>query len=250
MIQTGSKVPVITIDGASGTGKGTICLLLANHLGWHVLDSGALYRVLAFAAQKQNVALDDESALEQLAESLPVRFVDREKGLPDIILENKPVTDAIRTEQVGNGASIVAALPAVRSALLNRQRAFRQPPGLVADGRDMGTIVFPDAELKIFLMASPKERALRRYHQLKVKGLNVTLSQLELELQERDKRDQGRAVAPLRPAIDAVCIDTDALTIEQVIERILYEIKKKKAFPAVMCPRNDSIRAMAAEQAY
>jgi cytidylate kinase len=227
--------PVITIDGASGTGKGTVSQLLAKRLGWKFLDSGVLYRVLALAAQKHSVALENEKALEVLAEHLDVQFLAQENKLPLVILEGEDVTDIIRTEKIGNAASIVAALPAVRVALLSRQRAFREAPGLVADGRDMGTIVFPDAELKIFLLASPKERALRRYHQLKEKGINATLSDLINELSERDKRDRERVVAPLKPAEDAICINTDRLTVEQVVERILLEYEGsdgKKAFTA------------------
>ncbi len=230
------KEPVIAIDGASGTGKGTVSQILAKRLGWKFLDSGALYRVLALAAQKHSVALDNEKALEVLAEHLDVQFIAQESEPPIIILEGENVTEVIRTEKIGNAASIVAALPAVRASLLSRQRAFRESPGLVADGRDMGTVVFPDAELKIFLIASPEERALRRYNQLKERGISVTLSDLIKELRERDRRDQERTVAPLKPAEDAIRIDTDRLTIEQVVERIIFEIKRKKAFPAISYP--------------
>lgn len=237
------KEPVITVDGASGTGKGTVSQILAKRLGWKFLDSGALYRVLALAAQKhsvvldkESVALDKEKALEVLAEHLDVQFIAQENNLPKIILEGEDVTETIRTEKIGNAASIVAALPAVRAALLSRQRSFREAPGLVADGRDMGTVVFPDAELKIFLIASPEERALRRYNQLKERGISVNLGDLIEELCERDRRDQERTVAPLKPAEDAVSIDTDHLTIDQVVDRILSEtegkINEKKAFPA------------------
>lgn len=226
------KAPVITIDGASGTGKGTISQILAHKLGWKFLDSGALYRVLALAAQKHQITFDDEKSLKVLAENLDVQFIAQENALPCIILEGEDVTDVIRTEEMGDAASIVAALPAVRTALLSRQRAFREAPGLVADGRDMGTVVFPDAELKIFLKASLSERATRRLNQLKERGINVNLTVLIDELRQRDRRDQERIVAPLKPATDAICIDTDYLTIEQVIERILFEIKQKKAFSA------------------
>jgi len=229
--------PVITIDGASGTGKGTVSQLIAKRLGWEFLDSGALYRVLALAAQKHSVALDNEKALEVLGEHLDVQFIAQESSSSKIILEGEEVTDVIRTEKIGNAASQIAALPAVRASLLSRQRAFRNAPGLIADGRDMGTVVFPDAELKIFLLASPEERALRRYNQLKERGISVTLSDLIKELCERDKRDQERTVAPLKPAEDAIRIDTDRLTIEQVVERIISEIKRKKAFPAISFPR-------------
>jgi len=221
------KDPVITIDGASGTGKGTVSQLIAKHLGWKFLDSGALYRVLALAAQKHGVALDNEKALQVLAEYFDVQFQAIDNELPRILLEGEDVTETIRTEKMGNAASKIAALSAVRSALLNRQRAFRESPGLVTDGRDMGTVVFPDADLKIFLTASPEERARRRFNQLKEKGINVNLDDLVEELRERDKRDQERAVAPLRPADDAICINTDHLTIEKVVERILSEFNKK-----------------------
>lgn len=223
--------PVITIDGASGTGKGTVSQILAKRLGWNFLDSGALYRVLALAAQKHSVAFDDEASLEVLAEHLDVQFIAKENDLPQVILEGEDVTDIIRTEKMGNAASIIGALPGVRTALLSRQRAFRDVPGLVADGRDMGTVVFPDAEIKIFLVASPEERALRRLNQLKARGISVTLGDLITELRERDRRDQERAVAPLKPADDAVCIDTNHLTIEQVVEKILLQIELKKALP-------------------
>jgi len=227
------KDPVITIDGASGTGKGTVSQLVAKRLGWRFLDSGALYRVLALAAQKHSVAFDNEKALDVLAEHLDVQFIAQDIEFSSVILEGEDVTDVIRSEKIGNLASIIAALPAVRASLLSRQRAFREAPGLVADGRDMGTVVFPDAELKIFLLASPEERALRRYNQLKERGISVTLSDLIKELSERDRRDQERVVAPLKPAEDAIRIDTDKLTIDQVVERIISEIKRKKAFPAI-----------------
>lgn len=239
--------PVITVDGASGTGKGTISQLIANHLGWKFLDSGALYRVLALAAQKHSVALDNEAALHVLAAHLDVQFVARGALVPQIILEGEDVTETIRTEKIGNAASIVGALPEVRAALLSRQRVFREFPGLVADGRDMGSVVFPDAELKIFLLASPEERASRRLKQLKDRGINVILSNLVEELRERDRRDQERAIAPLRPAKDAICIETDHLTIEQVVERILVEIDGKKAFPATSSVLNNFTQVYVAE---
>lgn len=220
--------PVITIDGASGTGKGTVSQLLATRLGWRFLDSGALYRVLALAAEKHSVALDNEKALEVLAEYLDVQFIANHTDFSEIILESEEVSDMIRTEKMGNMASIVAALPAVRASLLSRQRAFREPPGLIADGRDMGTVVFPDAELKIFLTASPEERARRRFNQLNERGIDVNLGDLVNELRERDKRDQERSVAPLKPAEDAKIIDTDRLSVDQVVEKILFEIKQKK----------------------
>jgi cytidylate kinase len=228
------KPPVITVDGASGTGKGVVSQLIAKQLGWHLLDSGALYRVLAFAAQKHAVSLEDEIALQDLAEHLDVRFIESENGdLPRILFEKHDITDGIRTEKIGNAASKVGALPLVRTALLARQRAFRQLPGLVTDGRDMGTVIFPDAAVKFFLTASSEERARRRFNQLKDKGIDVNLSGLIEELRERDKRDQERAVAPLRPAAEAICIDTDNLSIMQVVDRMLLEIGKR--FPQARC---------------
>lgn len=221
------RVPVITIDGASGTGKGVVSQRIAKQLGWKLLDSGALYRVLALAAQKHGVSLDNEPALKVLAEHLDVQFIATEAGNPPLILlEGQDVTETIRTEKIGNAASKVGTLSSVRVALLSRQRAFREAPGLVTDGRDMGTVIFPDADVKIFLMASPEERAQRRYNQLKEKGLHGNLGDLAEELRERDKRDQERTVAPLKPAADAICIDTDHLTVDQVVERIMVEIRK------------------------
>lgn len=220
------NAPVITIDGAGGTGKGSVCHVLARKLGWNLLDSGVLYRVLAMAAMKHHISLDDEPLLEVLASHLEVRFVTDHLGVPpQIFLENQEVTESIRTELIGNAASKIGTLPLVRIALLARQRVFRDLPGLVTDGRDMGTVVFPDAEIKIFLTASPEERARRRHKQLKEKGINVNLSDLINELHERDQRDSQRKVAPLRPADDAVIIDTDSLTIDQVVERIMLEVK-------------------------
>ncbi len=225
-----TPVPVITIDGAGGTGKGVVSQLIAKKLKWHLLDSGALYRVLALAAQKHNVSIEieNESALTVLAEHLDVQFVAVALGeFPRVLLEGEEVTNIIRTEKTGNSASKVGALPAVRSALLNRQRAFRQSPGLVTDGRDMGTVVFPDADVKIFLTASPHVRAQRRHNQLKERGIDVNLSDLVEELTERDRRDQERTVAPLKPAMDAVLVDTDFLTIDEVVEKILSVVKQK-----------------------
>lgn len=236
---TSKKSPVITIDGASGTGKGTVSQLLANRLGWKFLDSGALYRVLALAAERHNVSLDNEDALEVLAEHLDVQFIAKEDASSTIILEGEDVTGTIRTEQVGNAASIIGALARVRGALIARQRAFREPPGLIADGRDMGTVIFPDAELKIFLKASPKVQAYRRYNQLYAKGIHVTLGDLIKEMEERDKRDKERAVAPLKPAEDAIEIDTDLLTIMEVVTKILEVLDQKKAFPAISNLKNN-----------
>jgi CMP/dCMP kinase len=222
-----AKAPVITVDGASGTGKGVVTQIVAQNLNWNLLDSGALYRVLALAAEYHAIALDDASALTDLAHHLEVVFHTPEKGhTPQILLEGQDVSDAIRLEKVGNAASKVGALPTVRSALLDRQRAFREWPGLVTDGRDMGTVVFPDAKLKFFLTASPEERAGRRYKQLKEKGINVNLSDLIEELRERDQRDRERSVAPLKPANDAICIDTDKLSIEEVVERMMSAVRE------------------------
>jgi len=217
-----SLATVITLDGPSGSGKGTIAGLLAAKLGWKLLDSGALYRLLAFAAGNHGIDLTNEDALRTLAAHLDVQFVDKR-----IILEGEEVTDAIRNEQVGAGASMVASLPAVREALLQRQRAFREAPGLVADGRDMGTVVFPDAPLKIFLTASAEERARRRYHQLKGKGEDVSLPSLLDEIRARDERDMQRAVAPLKPALDAIQLDSTEMSIDQVLERILDEVARR-----------------------
>ncbi|BAP41046.1 (d)CMP kinase [Pseudomonas sp. 21LCFQ02] len=219
------KAPVITIDGPSGSGKGTIAGLLATQLGWCLLDSGALYRLLAFAASNHGVDLTNEEALKLLAAHLDVQFEVGDNGQQQrIILEGEDVTHAIRNEQVGSGASQVASLPAVRDALLQRQRAFQEQPGLVADGRDMGTVVFPDAPLKIFLTASAEERARRRYLQLKAKGDDVSLSSLLDEIRVRDERDTQRAVAPLKPAHDAIQLDSTELSIDQVLQRILSEV--------------------------
>ena len=219
------SAPVITIAGPSGSGKGTVAGILAKRLGWNLLDSGALYRLLAFAAGNHGVALDNEALLEKLAAHLDVQFIGATDGKPArIILEGDDVTHAIRSETVAAGASKVAALPAVRDALLQRQRAFLEFPGLVADGRDMGTVVFPDAPLKVFLTASAEERARRRYLQLKAKGDDVSLSGLLDEIRARDERDTQRAIAPLKPAADAIQLDSTELSIEQVLERIMSEI--------------------------
>jgi cytidylate kinase len=223
-----SQIPVITIDGPSGSGKGTVAALLAAKLGWNFLDSGALYRLLAFAARNHGVDLTNEEALKLLAAHLDVQFGAAKSGHGmQIILEGEDVTLAIRNEQVGAGASQVAALPVVREAVLQRQKAFREPPGLVADGRDMGTVVFPDAPLKIFLTASAEERARRRFLQLKDKGDDVNLASLLDEIRVRDERDTQREVAPLKPADDAVQLDSTDLSIEQVLGQILSEVAKR-----------------------
>lgn len=212
-------VPVIAVDGPSGTGKGTLSLRIAQSLGWHFLDSGALYRVLAHYATLSGVPLDDEAAVARLARALPVTFAAGD-GEPRVLLDGRDVTAAIRTEEGGAAASVVAALPAVRAALLDRQRAFRAAPGLVADGRDMGTVVFPDAAFKLFLTASPEARAERRYKQLKGKGIDVNLAALLEDIRRRDQRDEQREVAPLQPAPDAEILDSTTLGIPEVEARV------------------------------
>ena len=211
--------PVLTIDGPSGSGKGTIAQLMAKELGWHYLDSGAIYRVLAQAAIKHHIEFDDEPALSELAAELKVVFTIEDDQLI-VWLEDEDVSTLIRSEKAGNAASKVAALPSVRTALLQRQRDFCQSPGLVTDGRDMGTVVFPHAKYKVFLTASAEERAQRRYKQLKEKGIESNLSDLIIEISERDNRDSQRAVAPLKPADDALLLDSTAMGIKAVFERV------------------------------
>lgn len=222
-----NNIPVITIDGPTASGKGTIGRLLAERLGWQILDSGALYRLLGLKAIRQNVSLDDEPALARLALELDIRFsgTPRDKEI-QVFLDRENVTNDIRTEKSGAAASKVAALPRVRAALLDKQRAFRQLPGLIADGRDMGTVVFPDAQVKVFLTASAQERAKRRHNQLIEKGVSVSLSDLFEEITERDKRDSNRSAAPLVAAEDAVELDTSDITAEQAAIRILDLYRK------------------------
>jgi cytidylate kinase len=214
-------VPIITVDGPSGSGKGPVSRAVARALGWSLLDSGALYRLVALAGRRASVGLDDETALGRLARQLELRFGSSESGDEIVWMDGQDVTRAIRSEEAGNDASKVAALPGVRAALLERQRRFAVPPGLVADGRDMGTVVFPKAEVKIFLTASPAERALRRHKQLKEKGVAANLAALSLEIAERDRRDMSRAISPLVASADAHTLDTTGMSVEAVIERVL-----------------------------
>ena len=215
------SVPVITIDGPSGAGKGTVARIVAEQLGWHLLDSGAIYRVLAVATQHHHVGVDDEEPLIPMAAHLDVQFEISSQGESKVILEGENVTDTIRTEEIGALASKVAAFPRVREALLRRQRAFSVAPGLVADGRDMGTIVFSKAPVKVFLTASAEERAERRFNQLKEKGFDVKIGRLLDDIRQRDERDQNRKVAPLIPAEGALIIDSTDISITEVVNKIL-----------------------------
>lgn len=219
--------PVITVDGPSGAGKGTVSHLLANTLGWHFLDSGALYRVTGQACLVEGVSWDDASAVTEIARHLDVSFTYADSGEVLVAYKGSDVSAAIRTEEGGRGASTVAAIPSVREALLARQREFRRPPGLVADGRDMGTVVFADAPLKFFLTASATERAERRYKQLIQKGESVSLPRLLGDIQERDARDSSRSVSPLVPAEDAIIIDSTATPIEQVFDQVMQKVEEK-----------------------
>ena len=214
-------VPVLTIDGPSGSGKGTISRHVAQALGWHYLDSGAIYRAVGLAAAWEQVDLSDPDAVAACASRADIHFDTAGSGEPRVIVNGKDATHQLRMETAGAAASAIAAMPPVRSALLDLQRGFRRPPGLVADGRDMGTVIFPDAGIKVFLTASAEERAQRRYKQLKDKGVSVTLAGLLGEILARDARDASRAVAPLRPADDAVHIDTTGLGIDAVVAQVL-----------------------------
>ena len=221
------QAAVITLDGPGGAGKGTVSKLVAKRLGWDLLDSGALYRLVGLAAEHHGVALDNEAGLSVLAEHLDVQFHVTEDELVQVILEGEDVSQELRTERVGALASQVAPLPGVRQALLARQRAFAEGEGLVCDGRDMGTVVFPDAPLKIYLTASADERARRRLEQLRSKGITASLSDLKNDILERDARDMNRETAPLRPAEDAIEVDSTALSIAEVVDLILAEAKSR-----------------------
>ncbi|MGQ9685048.1 MAG: (d)CMP kinase [Thiobacillaceae bacterium] len=211
-----ATIPVIAIDGPSASGKGTVAALVAKALGFNYLDSGAIYRTLAYAAQRRGVPLDDEPALIRLAESLDLHFDGSE-----VYLDGSPVGDAIRSEEAGRAASRIATLPGLRTALLALQRAFRRPPGLVTDGRDMGSVVFPDARVKVFLSASVEERAQRRYKQLIEKGLDANLAQILQDLRDRDARDAARTAAPLQRTADANLLDTTGMTIDEAVQTVL-----------------------------
>lgn len=214
-------IPVLTIDGPSGSGKGTISRAVAQRLGWHYLDSGAIYRAVGLAAAWEGVDLSDAESVAACAARTEIRFITDGEGEPHIVVNGKDATRQLRTETAGAAASAIAAHPPVRLALMDMQKRFRKKPGLVADGRDMGTVIFPDAGFKVFLTASAGERAKRRYKQLKEKGVSVTLDSLLHEIAARDERDAGRAVAPLKPAQDAVILDSTGVPITEVIERVL-----------------------------
>ena len=217
-------IPIITIDGPSGSGKGTIASLLAERLGWEVLDSGALYRLVGYAAEKSGISFDQVDNLCEIARNMSVSF----KG-EQVLLDGDEVSRSIRTETAGNAASKVAALPELRAALLEWQRSSAKEPGLVADGRDMGSVVFPDAAVKVFLTASAEERANRRYNQLKEKGISVSLRDLVRDIRERDERDQNRDVAPLVAPVAALEVESTSLSIDEVLEQVL--VKVRSTFP-------------------
>jgi cytidylate kinase len=221
MTRKSGKTTVIAIDGPSGSGKGTIARRVASALDMHLLDSGALYRLVALSASKQSQSGGSAAELAKIAATMDVRFSTDQEGEEEVWLDGEEVSHELRTEECGRIASQVAAIPAVREALLGLQKSFRKPPGLVADGRDMGTTVFPDATLKIFLTANAEERARRRHKQLKDKGIDVSLAALSRDIEDRDRRDSERSVAPLRPAADARLLDSSNLTINEVTRTIL-----------------------------
>ena len=222
-----APIPVLAIDGPSGSGKGTISRAVADALGWHMLDSGALYRAVGYAAGQADVDLSDAEAVTRIAQTAKISFRDPgDGGETRVIVNGLDATDEIRTETCGAAASAIAAIPDVRAALMDKQRSFRRAPGLVADGRDMGTVVFADAPYKVFLTASAEERARRRYKQLKEKGLNVTLSSLLREIEARDERDANRKVAPLRPAAGALIVDTTGMPVSDVVARVLAVVHR------------------------
>jgi cytidylate kinase len=220
-------IPVITLDGPSGSGKGAVGQLLAKQLGWHFLDSGSIYRVLAFAALEKNISPKDEVLLTTLAINLNIQFKEI-NGLERVFLSGHDITMAIRSGKCGEMASMIAVLSTVRVALLQLQRNFRQPPGLIADGRDMGTVVFSDAKIKIFLTATSEKRAERRYKQLQNQAMRLEFQEILAEIKKRDSRDEKRIIAPLKPAKDAIIIDTTDLTIEEVVEKIMAIINEYK----------------------
>ena len=221
-----SPVPVLTIDGPSGSGKGTISALVAEHLGWRLLDSGALYRAVGYAAGMEGLDLSDVDAVTRCAKGTRIQFrAASDGGLTRVVVNGHDATDELRTETAGAAASAIASVPSVREALVALQLGFRKAPGLVADGRDMGTVIFPDAGFKVFLTASAAERAKRRYKQLKEKGLSVTLGGLQREIEARDSRDASRAVAPLKPAEDALLVDTTGMGIEDVVAKVLAVVR-------------------------
>jgi len=221
-----TPAPVLTIDGPSGSGKGTISALVARHLGWRLLDSGALYRAVGYAAGMEGLDLSDVDAVTRCARSTRIRFSAAiDGGETRVLVNGHDATDELRTETAGAAASAIASMPSVREALVALQLGFRKAPGLVADGRDMGTVIFPDAAFKVFLTASAAERAKRRYKQLKEKGLSVTLFSLQREIEARDSRDASRAVAPLKPAEDALLIDTTGIGIDEVVAKVLAVVQ-------------------------
>lgn len=221
------RIPVITIDGPSGSGKGTVARLLASALGWHFLDSGALYRAVGLRVVRAAAISSPHEVWTEHAQAASIQFVEQGAAEPLIYLDGEEVSQALRDEQAGAAASKVAAVPAVRAALLEKQRSYQRAPGLVADGRDMGTVVFPDAELKVFLIASVNERARRRYKQLMEKGIRANLADLSQDLQVRDERDTNRAIAPLRPAADAVELDSTNLAVEEVVAAVLMQARSR-----------------------